>query len=317
MNIIAIISPLVLIAALGFICTKTAFLTKNQLEALSKFTFQLSIPAFLFYQMANAKFADNLEPQFFAAFYLPVLSCYLLAWLANYYFHCDKKRNSTASAVFALGSSYSNTVIVGLPVLLMTLGEQVIAIIFLIITFHSAMLFTLTSAIAIKSNKLQVNSKIKGRFHWLNSLKQTFNNPLILSILIGLLVNVLGITIPEILSNSLLLLGKPAITLALFSLGASLAFYQVRSEINFILFASMLKLVILPIFVYVAAQHIFGLSILTVQVLVVLSACPIGVNAYLIAKQQGEHQETVAGSVVMSTMLSIVTIPAWLYFLGL
>jgi predicted permease len=314
MNVITIISPLVLIAVLGFICTKTAFISKTQLDALSKFTFQLSIPAFLFYQMANAQFADDLEPQFFAAFYLPVLSCYLLAWLVNYYFHCDKKNNSTASAVFALGASYSNTVIVGLPVLLMLLGEQVIAIIFLIVTFHSAMLFTLTGVIAMKT---EADSSKKNRLNVLSSLKQTFNNPLILSILLGLLVNVLNISIPEFLSNSLLLLGKPAITLALFSLGASLAFYRVRSEINFIVFASLSKLLILPIFVYLAAQHIFSLPEITVQILVVLSACPTGVNAYLIAKQEGEHQETVAGSVVMSTMLSIVTIPAWLFFLGL
>ncbi len=320
MNILSIISPLIVVALLGYICTKTRWLSRDQLNALSKFTFSISIPAFLFYQMAKADLSDQVSPQLFAAFYLPVLTCYLITWLISYFFYKEKhlnnrdntsKKDSAASAVFALGASYSNTVIVGLPVLLASMGEQVIGIIFLIVTFHSAMLFALTSAISTKANS-QHGMKI---FIWVNFIKQTVNNPLIISILSGLVINILGISLPDFLQASLSLISKPAIPLALFILGASLAFYQVRQELTFISIACFSKLILLPILVLIASQYIFKLDPLIVTVLVILSACPTGVNAYLIAVTHQQHQQTVAGTVVLSTLLSIVSVPLWLSFI--
>lgn len=321
MNIIAIIAPLILVGLLGFICTKSHWLSREQLNTLSKFTFSISIPAFLFYQMVKADFSNEVSPQLFAAFYLPVLICYLIAWLINYYFYkkntnskaaasCEK--SSAASAVFALGASYSNTVIVGLPVLLAAIGEQVIIIVFLILTFHSAMLFTLTAALAAKhSNKTKDKNKY---LYWFNFIKNTFNNPLIISILSGLLVNLLGFTLPTFLQEGLALIGKPSITLALFVLGGSLAFYQVRQELTFIGIACISKLILLPCLVFLATHYVFNLQPLTITILVILSACPTGVNAYLIALTHQHHQQTVAGTVVVSTLISIITIPIWLSF---
>jgi len=324
MNIISVITPLIIVALAGYISTKSQWLSKMQLDALTKFTFYISIPAFLFYQMAVANFSDQVSPQLFAAFYLSVLTVYLLTWLINYFFyHKDnteninqkQHKNSAASAVFALGASYSNTIIVGLPVLLLAIGEQVVGIVFLIVTFHSAMIFTLTSVIATKHSS-KTSSADKKAFNWLIIIKQTFNNPLIISILAGLLFNVLSIPIPNLIADSLILMGKPTITLALFILGASLAFYQVRDELKFIGIASIFKLVILPAFVFISSQYIFNLSSIVVTVLVILSACPTGVNAYLMAKAHNQHQETVAGTVVVSTLFSIITIPLWLTFIS-
>jgi len=320
MNILSIISPLIVVAFLGFICTKSKWLTKEQLNALSKFTFSISIPAFLFYQMAKADFSDQVSPQLFAAFYLPVLTCYLIAWLISYFFYTEKKRNtnktpthknSAASAVFALGASYSNNIIVGLPVLIAAIGEQVIGIIFLIVTFHSAMLFALTGAIAAREG----NKGSSKKFNWLAFTKQTFNNPLIISILSGLAINMLGITLPDFVQASLALIAKPAIALALFILGASLAFYKVRQELTFISIACCSKLILLPSLVLLASRFIFNLEPLVVTVLVILSACPTGVNAYLIAANHQQHQQTIAGTVVLSTLISVITIPLWLSFI--
>ena len=306
MNIILIIAPLVLVAFIGFLSTKTQWLERTQLDAITKFTFYIAIPAFLFYQMSHADFSKHVTPALFAAFYLPVLLCYLLGGLVNYYFHPSLKKQASGSAVFALGASYSNTIIVGLPILLMVGGEQVIAITFLIVTFHSAMLFTLTSAISAKNTQ----------FDWASFSKQIFSNPVVVSILLGLIVNVSNWSLPKVFNESLLLIGKPAIPLALFILGGSLSFYQVKKELTFIAIASAIKLIILPFIVYFTAHYLFHLNAITTTVLVILSASPTGVNAYLIAKQQQKHQETVAGTVVVSTLMSVVTIPCWLWWLN-
>lgn len=324
MNIITIITPLILVALLGFICTKSRWLSREQLNTLSKFTFSISIPAFLFYQMAKADLSSQVSPQLFLAFYLPVLICYIIAWLISYYFSTykvDKKnepsshKNSAASAVFALSASYSNTIIVGLPVLLAAIGEQVIGIVFLIVTFHSALLFALTAILAAK-NTDKKQEKDKNKFlYWFSFIKHTLNNPFIISILSGLLINVLGLSLPLFLQESLALIGKPAITLALFILGGSLAFYQVNQALKFISIACVSKLILLPSLVFITTHYIFNLQPLISTVLVILSACPTGVNAYSIAVTHQQHQQDVAGTVVVSTLLSAITIPLWLSFI--
>lgn len=306
MQIFTLIAPLAFIVSLGYFCAKTQWFDKNQIEALSKFTFNLAIPVFVFYQMANADFNQHLSLKFFTAFYLPVLFCFGLTWLINQYFHPQHKLNKSASAGFALGSSYSNTVIVGLPILIMVYGKQTVPLIFMIVTFHSAMLFALTSVIA---------SSEKG-FNWRAFLVSTFNNPLIIGIVSGALFNLSSLTLPNIIAESLLLLGKPAITLALFSLGASLAYYHVKQELAFITIATTVKLLLLPCLVYIVSHHVFSLEAISVKVLVILSACPTGLNAYVLAKSFNAHQQTVASIVVASTFLCLLTIPVWLYFLA-
>ena len=305
MNILAVISPLIIIASVGYLACKTAWLNKSQLDAVSKVTFHLCIPAFLFYRMATANLEQGFNLSVLSAFYVPVLVCYGLAWLSNHYFHQQYQRQHNASAVFALGASYSNNIIVGIPILLMAIGEQALPTIFLIVTFHSAMLFGLTSFLAAKS----------GQFNLVNFLKQAFYNPFILAILSGMLVNISGLELPSFAATSLQMLGQPAITLALFVLGASLAQYQIRQEWRFVSIAALLKLAILPALVFVTASHLFELPKQTIVILTVLSSCPTGVNAYLIAKAYNSHQATVASSVVVSTLLASLTIPLWLLWL--
>ncbi len=306
MNIADIISPLIFIASLGYICAKTKWLSKTQLDGISKFTFNLAIPAFLFIKMANANIDKNLSLTFFLAFYLPVLCCYALAATINFYFHPQLSKNFNASAVFALGSSYSNTVIVGLPILLAMYGQQALMLIFAIVTFHSAMLFTLTSVIAAKN---QQNS-------WLKTLINTFKNPLLISILLGALVNLLHIPMPNMLSQSLLLLSKPAISLALFILGASLTFFSLKAQLSFMSISSFIKIILLPLLVYFCATNLFALPEIQRNVLVILSACPTGVNAYLIAKNFNAYEQTIASTVVFTTIISVISLSAWMWWLN-
>lgn len=312
MQIFDIIAPLAIICLLGYLCARFKFLSTEQLDGVTKFTFNIPIPAFLFYKMLSADLSGSLNIEYFLSFYIPLLLIYAFACLVNYLFHSDFKNNLAASATFALGASYSNTVIVALPILLAAIGEQVISLIFLLITFHSALLFTLTSLLAI--NK-KTSASGKQGIDWQKLGKQTINNPIIISILSGLLGNIIGLKLPNIVNESLIMISAPAITLALFLLGSSLNKYQISTQKNFITIASFIKLALFPLLVFIFARYIFNLDNLVTTVVVIMSASPTGVNAYLIAKIQGVHQDTVAGLVVASTLLSIITIPVWLLIL--
>ncbi|GHE77057.1 AEC family transporter [Thalassotalea profundi] len=313
MNVIEIIFPLALICALGYSCAKLAWLSKQDIDAISKLTFKLLIPIFLFQKMSTAQLAGNVNINYFLAFYGPLLLTYTIAFTINYCFHGIHKRHSAPSGVFALGASYSNTVIVGIPVLLAAFGDKAISLVFLIITFHSALLFTITGVLGINNNSQNASTNTL----WSKLAQQTVFNPLVASITLGLIVNLLPINLPTILNNALILLGSPAIALALFLLGCSLTFYRIRQQKYFIIAASIIKLILLPTLVYITSKYLLQLPFEVICTLVIISSCPTGVNAYLIAKSQNIQRETVAGTIVASTLGCLITIPCWLWFLSM
>jgi len=302
-HIFSIIFPLIFLVLCGFICSRSTFLSQGHVEGLSKFTFYISVPAFLFLNMAKADLQNSVSLYGFLSFYIPVILIFLLALVIDR-FYLSKQSHYERHSVFALGSSYSNTVLVGLPIIIAAMGDQMMGIIFMIITFHSALLFTFTFLISAKGSK--------HAFSWSKFAKNMLLNPVVLSISSGIAVNAAGISLFDNLNTGLTLLAQPAIPCALFVLGANLAFYKVAENWRGAIIASILKLFILPSLVFLIGKTIFQLQPALLNVLVLLSASPLGVNAYLIACQIKQHQATLASTVVISTVLSVFSFSFWL-----
>lgn len=306
MHIFSIIFPLIFIVALGFSCCKLKFFQQQHIAGLSKFTFYISLPAFLLLNMSQIDLQQSISLSAFLSFYIPVLSIFALGILVDR-FYLAKQKNYQQHSVFGLASSYSNMVLVGIPIIIASLGKEMIAIAFMIITFHSTLLFALTFLIGAKGSQ--------HAFSWSNFAKSMVLNPIVLSIGCGLALNVLGIKLFTNLANSLELLATPAIACALFVLGANLAFYKIAANWQPALVASLLKIFLLPASVLLIGSYVFALETQILTVLVLLSASPVGVNAYLIACQVGQHQVTLASAVVLSTVLSVISFTFWLAIL--
>ncbi|SFD28616.1 AEC family transporter [Pseudoalteromonas denitrificans] len=308
MAIFTIIFPLLFMVILGFITTRFKFLNKEDINGISKFIFNLCIPVFLFLNMFQAPLATSLNTSALIVFYIPVLATFAIAFIANQVLANKSHANISASATYALGSSYSNTVLIGLPIIVSAIGTHVMGSVFFIITFHSALLFTLTFLLSqIKNQAVS--------FNWSQFVKNVLFNPVVSSITLGLIFNALKIKFPIQLENALSLLSKPALTGALFVLGANLSFYKIGKNWHLPALASALKLLLLPALVYGLGRSLVKLDEDLLAVVVLLSASPLGVNAYLIALQLKQHQATLASTVVLSTILSVFSFSFWLSIL--
>ena len=307
MTIFPVIFPLVLLTTLGYLSARLKLVSQQTITEVSKVTFNFLIPLYLFHHIATADLSSNLSLDVFTNFYGVVLSIYLTTSFLFFALNKNSQINNTSASVFSLAGCYSNTIIVGLPVLVSIMDDSVAAIVFLIISFHSAVLFSLTSFFT----QLGGNKK----FSFSSLAKSTLFNPLLIGIFSGLIFNLLDINFTDWISGSFELLTKPALTLALLLLGTSLNQFQIKTSLPLIALASFIKLVALPLAVFLAATYVFELSHTTRLILVVLTACPTGVNAYLVAAQQNSGQAVLAGTVVFSTIASAITIPTWLIFL--
>jgi len=111
-------------------------------------------------------------------------------------------------------------------------------------------------------------------------------------------------------------LSRAALPVALIVLGSALASYKLSDGIYTSLIISLIKLVMLPALVYFLSCKVFSLSPILSSVAVILAAMPVGINAYAFAQNRQDISPTVASSILLSTLLSIITIPLWLYMLA-
>lgn len=321
MNVFSIIFPLIAVTGLGYSCARWRYLSRAQIDGLSKLTFNLLMPAFLFVTMCTTPISQLFDGKVLGAFYLPVISLYLLSLTYHYVLSRQQPRHLTSAAVFAMGSTYSNVVLLGLPVVFTALGEALVGHVFMILSLHSILMIGFTNLCHSfsHSNVAEITSenshKLSSLFNFINKLMKLFKNPILASIVGGMLFNLAGFSLPPVVADSLRLIGKPGITCALLVLGSSLHYYSVKGKVGQIATLTVLKLIMLPFCVWLSASYVFDLSNQLTALVVILSASPTGVNAYLVATGVKQHQALIASTVVITTVLCMFTMAGWLMFL--
>ncbi len=140
-------------------------------------------------------------------------------------------------------------------------------------------------------------------------LRELARNPLIVSTLAGLLVNLAGVALPALLLTTFNRVGAAALPLGLMAVGAGLHFGALRAAPR--LAAALL-------FIRHLAQPAAGIALALLlplpaaqqPVLVAFAALPTASSAYVLAARMGGNGAYVAGLVTLSTLLAMVGLPA-------
>ena len=191
---------------------------------------------------------------------------------------------------------FPNSGNMGLPLCLLAFGEEGLA---LGMTYFMVMtVFSFTLGVMITSGKL--------------TLREFASNPTFVAVLITLLFLFTG-TKPWVwVQNTTQLLGDFTIPLMLIAMGVSLARFRITSAGRSILIAA-LRLG-MGFVVGVGVAELFGLKGVMRGVTILQSAMPVAVFSYLFAVRYNRSPEEVAGTVVISTLLSFATLPALLWY---
>ncbi len=141
-------------------------------------------------------------------------------------------------------------------------------------------------------------------------------NPLIVGSAIGLFLATFELSLPKVLSLFLSQIGAAATPLSLLAVGAGLTIRVNMQQLTAITLAGVLKLLALPMVLW-ALLSLAGLSGTAAQVAIIFAALPTAGNAYILAKQMGGDDQSMASMVTWSTVCSIVTIPVVLMLFSL
>jgi hypothetical protein len=136
---------------------------------------------------------------------------------------------------------------------------------------------------------------------------RVLKEPLVGATLLGALFLWQGWQTPLWLTNTLDLAGQMAIPLMLITLGVAVARLHPKGLVT-ALWLSLLKLAVTTAVAWAVGRW-FGLTGVAFAVLVLQVATPVAVTSYLIAEKYAADAESVAGLVVMSTLVSVVALP--------
>jgi len=135
------------------------------------------------------------------------------------------------------------------------------------------------------------------------TLKHLMANPLIIACVAGIVYSRLVGSFPTPIDNTLKLMSQVTLPLALFSIGGSLTFANLRANFGLALAAAVFKLVALPL-VGLGMLWIFGVGGLAFKVSMLFFAQPTSTAIYILSSQLNSDTELASAVIVLSTLLS-------------
>lgn len=321
MQIITIIFPVFAIAASGYITARIGIFNENDIRGLSRFVFNLAIPVLLFNALYSLELPPQINWQFLLSYYLVVLLIFgFSVGLGRFQFTLTPRQQG----VFAIGATYSNLGLVGLPIITIGLGEEALLPLLTIISLHAGILWFVGTVVTERADSQDTSQHSPGQrilqAGW-RSINSLARNPIIIGLVLGLIFNRLPQFLPQVIIDTLDLFGQTSLPCALFVLGGSLAVFRPTDNAttdslpknpgNHEIFETtiliILKLIIHPLLVWLLASQLFHIDPLWAAVAVMAAGMPIGINAYMFAQKYQECLRVVGTAVLLSTLLAAAT----------
>ena len=303
-----VVAPVIAVIVLGYGAARRGVFSDDNVTTLNRFVFVLAAPALLFRNVALTEFPETLSIGLWLAYYGPMLAIMALAFfVARLLF---RARATADYVIFAFGGGFSNTVMLGIPIILTAFGPDAGLPLFLILAFHGLLVFT----IALICLEAATNPDLRLADLPPKLVGAMREQVVVMALAAGVIWNFTGLGLATPIDRFLELLGSAAIPVALIAVGGRLAFIKISDNLTPALFIGAFKLLVMPLAVYGAAQYLFALPPLYVATLTLLSAMPTGVFAVVFAAQYQNAEAEASSAITVTTVLSALSVSVWLGF---
>ncbi len=292
--------PFFMLIGVGYGAGRTRFFTPEATAYLTKFVFYFALSAMLFRFSANLSLADILNWPFVFAYLAGTGAVYIVATIVA----MRRGARVAEAAVEAQCAVIGNVGFLGIPMLALLLGERAVGPIMLVLAVDLIVFGSLIVILITGSRDGRMSPKIL-----VTVALGLIKNPMIVSIVLGLIVSANAIPIPAPINEFLTILGGAATPGALFAIGASLA-SKSAERVIVAGWLSVCKLILHPTAVAIAALFIFDIDPYAAGVMIAAAALPVAGNVYIIAQHYGVAPARVSAAILFSTMASVLTVSA-------
>jgi predicted permease len=286
-ELIAIISPVLICAGIGFYWSKTG--TDYPAEFISRMVMNVGAPCLILSSLLKVD-ADFGQLGFVAEAAVLVVIAMLLMGLATV------RLLKLDGATYLPPLIFANTGNMGLSVAFFTFGDTGLAL--------AVCYFVVTTFLHFTLGIFLVSG---GQGHWSEQLKELLRQPILYAMLVGMVMLFADLPAPKWFSNTVGLIGGLTIPLMLITLGVSLASLKFESLQRSSLFSVMRVFGGLAVGWVIC--ELLGLTGVTRGVILLQASMPVAVFNYLFAYKYNRNAEEVAGTVIVSTLMAFALLP--------
>ncbi|MFK7902105.1 MAG: AEC family transporter [Nitratireductor sp.] len=308
LSILLTVLPVFLVAGAGYSAAKTGFVDVQISKHLNAFTVRIAIPCLLFISMYNLDFHAAFNLKMLSGYYIGGIACFIIARILA---TTVWKRPPTEAVAVGFSALFTNTVLLGLPIVERAYGTQSLTPVFAIISLHVAIMYSIgmiSMEFAARDGASAANALKK-------ATKSILSNPLMIGALLGALTNLSGIKLFEPIQAAIKMVASAGIPAALIAMGAALTQYKIKSQLGESLMVASLSLFLQPLIALLITHYYFDLSQDLVRAAVIVGAMPPGMNIYIFATMYNRAENLAASALIISTLLSIFTISFWIWLL--
>ncbi|MCL5778997.1 AEC family transporter [Limibaculum sp. FT325] len=309
LSLFLIVLPVFLVVGAGYAAVRSKIFPDAGIDALVRFATGIAVPVLLFRAIYRLDLGAVLVLAHLASFYIGSLAAFVCGIVLSRRIWGRRPGESVAVGFSAF---FSNTVLLGVPVMTRAYGEEALAPAFAIIAFHAPFGYL----VGILTMEFSRRDGAPVSLALRRTARAMFHNELTLGIALGFVLNLTGVPLPEPVTATINMIAAAALPVALFALGGVLTRYRLRAELGEAGMTAALSLMLHPFIAFVLSRHVFGLPDEFVRAAVVIAAMPTGVNGYVFAAMYDRAVGTAASTVLLGTAASIVTITLWLAILG-
>ena len=307
--IINVIAPIFALMALGYFAVKFRAFPADGIRSLIAFVNNFATPCLLFYSLVNSDLVSAFNIAIIAPYYIGAILCFLVGIVLAIRLFGNRPGEAVAAGFSGM---FTNTVLIGLPILQRAYGPDALPVTLSIIGLHGAILLTLAM---LTMEFMRRDGQSLGRT-LVVALRRIGSNPLIWGIAAGMAGYFSGLQLIEPAEAFFVMMTQAVVPVALFGIGGALNEYRLSDSWGQAVVASILKLVLHPLIAYVLMVPILGVPLEIARYGILLSAMPPGVNIYVFASYYNRGVNVAANTILIATIASAVTVSVWLYILG-
>ena len=300
MNVVMALFPLIMLIAMGYIFKRTQFLTDEFWRGAEKLNYLILFPVLLFNNLAYIKLELATITQVLLALFIIIIITALTLWVAKAFFHIPIAR----FGVYVQSQIRFNTYI-GLSIMSLLFGAQ------------GMQMFAMMIALAIPLvNVISVLAFSQGQgLKPAQILFSLIKNPLILGCLVGIIFNLLQLSLFSGLEQLFKILASMSLPLGLICVGAALQFADLKHDYSRLLLNTVGRLMVVPGLAYLIC-YALNLNQFETIVLVVFFALPTASASYILTRYFNGDSQLMAGIISLQTLCFAVTFPVLMLLLS-
>lgn len=298
--ILTALAPVTFVVLMGVLAGKTRLISSDGTKTLSTAVVNFALPCALFVstfsfsptQFENVHYVLTLLISISLPFFV-ALALAKVVW----------KKDSPEAALFASNSGFPDMAYFGVPIVITVIGQQGMLPVIVGNLITSFVVVPVIMAMVLKGQG--------GKQGLSTALLHCIKQPLVWAPILGLILVLFGVKLPELATDSLKLLGGVSGGLALFTLGIMLSFLTPRID-GQVITVVIIKNLVMPGLVLLLAL-LFKLDPVLAQGAIIIAACPAATVGAMLSSQHSVATDRIPGQILASNVSGIFTMAMWIY----